>query len=168
MHRYLGLSTQSSGCGEALPRCGRCWNGPPSRVVASAKKACFLIMATGLCLIPRYATARGSPALLETPAPTHRFLDGKTVALQAFSIALMAADVASTTRALQAPGTREANPLLQSSAALVSFKVGAAATGLTVAYALHRTGHHRAERLIPLVFGIPSGIAAAHNFGTRR
>jgi hypothetical protein len=30
---------------------------------------------------------------------------------------------------------------------------------------MHKTGHHKAERLIPLMFGVPSGIAAIHNFG---
>jgi len=33
---------------------------------------------------------------------------------------------------------------------------------------MHRSGHHRAERAIPIIFGLPSGIAAAHNFGIHR
>ena len=32
-----------------------------------------------------------------------------------------------------------------------------------IAYALHRTGHHKAEMLVPFFIGVPSAAAAAHS-----
>ena len=77
----------------------------------------------------------------------------------------MAADLATTRRALEQPGTREVNPLMQSPESMVAVKVAAVGTGVGISYLMHRSGHHRAERLVPILFGIPSGIAAIHNAG---
>jgi hypothetical protein len=103
--------------------------------------------------------------IVENPVPVHRFLDAKNLALLGASVLCMAADVASTQKALQVPGTREMNPLAQSQGALISLKVAGVGSGLVIAYMMHRTGHHKAERVIPLLFGAPSAIAAAHNAG---
>jgi hypothetical protein len=103
--------------------------------------------------------------LVEPSAPTHRFLDAQNISLQSISIILMAVDVASTHRALQVPGAHESNPLAQSQGALISLKVAGAAAGLGIAYMMHKSGHHKAEKLIPVIFGVPSGLAAVHNFG---
>ena len=132
----------------------------------SNKRALILVFGMGLGLIPWSATAAGAnPMFVEKPAPEHHFLDGKNIGLQSLSILLMVADVASTHQALKIAGTHEVNPLAQSQAALISLKVAGAGAGLGIAYMMHKTGHHKAERLIPLMFGVPSGIAAIHNFG---
>jgi hypothetical protein len=81
---------------------------------------------------------------------------------------VLEADVLTSLRALQVPGTREANPMARGQAALISLKIGGAGAGLGIAYAMHMTGHHKAERIVPLIFGIPSGIAAVHNAGIHR
>jgi len=40
--------------------------------------------------------------------------------------------------------------------------------GLGIAYVMHRSGHYKAERVIPMIFGVPSGLAALHNSGIHR
>jgi hypothetical protein len=103
--------------------------------------------------------------VVESPAPVHRFLDAKNIALQSLNALIMAADLASTRRALQVPGTRELNPLSRSEGAQISLKVAGVGAGLGIAYMMHRTGHHKAERIVPLILGVPSAVAAAHNAG---
>jgi hypothetical protein len=131
------------------------------------KRAFILVLATGLCLIPLTTLAAGNPIMVQrpTPPPVHRFLDGQNICLHSINAIIMAADIASTHNALQAPGTRELNPLAQSQGGMIALKVAAVGAGLGIAYMLHKSGHHKAERVIPLIFGVPSGIAAAHNAG---
>jgi hypothetical protein len=101
--------------------------------------------------------------LVEQPPPVHRFLDAKNFCVQSINIIMLAADVASTHRALQVPGTSEVNPLAKSQGALIALKVAGVGAGFGIAYMMHKSGHHKAERLIPLFLGVPSGIAAVHN-----
>lgn len=136
--------------------------------MAWRKLAFLLIFVIGVFPSPWIARAAGDPAVIVAPpAATHRFLDRTNIALQAFNVAFMGADIASTYRALQVPGTREANPLMKSPASMIAMKAGAVGAGMMVAYMLHRSGHHKAERIFPVLFGIPSGAAAIHNFGIR-
>jgi len=130
--------------------------------------ASFLIIAVGITFLPRPTVAGGDPAVVRSPTPVHRFLDAPNVVLQAVNITLLAADIASTNRALRVPGTREANPLAQSSAALVALKVAAVTGGIGIAYLLHQSGHHKAERVVPVLLSLPSGFAAIHNAGIHR
>ena len=106
--------------------------------------------------------------ITEPPPPVHRFLDARNIGLQAINIAIMAADIASTRRALQVPGAREANPLAGSQGGVLALKIAGVGAGLGVAYMMHRTGHHKAERLVPVIFGTPSALAAIHNAGIHR
>lgn len=136
--------------------------------MTSNKRVLILSLAIGLGLIPSPVCGGANPMLVEPAAPVHHFFDAKNICLQSLSIIAMAADVASTHQALKVPGTREANPLAQSQAALISLKVAGAGTGLGMAYMMHKTGHYKAERVVPLIFGLPSGFAAIHNFGIHR
>ena len=97
-------------------------------------------------------------------AQSHRFLDRANVALHAVAVSGMVADIVSSHEALKQPGTRESNPLARSQGALIGLKVGGEAAAILVSYGLHRTGHHRAERIVPMLLGGPSWIAAVHNF----
>ncbi len=133
--------------------------------MASNKQISILVIAMGICLIPTMAKAGADPAVIQSPPPVRRFLDGKNIGLFALNAAIMAADLATTRRALEQPGTREVNPLMQSPESMVAVKVAAVGTGVGISYLMHRSGHHRAERLVPILFGIPSGIAAIHNAG---
>jgi hypothetical protein len=125
----------------------------------------IVFLAMGLLLIPSPARAGANPMLLEQPAPVHRFLDAKNFCVQSINVILLAADVASTRRALQVPGTSEMNPLAQSTGALIALKIAGVGAGFGIAYMMHKSGHHKAERIIPLFLGVPSGIAAVHNAG---
>lgn len=124
-----------------------------------------LVLALGMCVTPFSSSAGADPVVMGRPVPTHRFLDGKNVAMLSISALIMAADLASTKKALTVPGTYEANPLAQSQGAQLSFKIAGVGAGLGLAYLLHRSGHHRAERFLPLIVGVPSGVAAMHNNG---
>ena len=128
----------------------------------SAFILCFLL---GICLVPWSAMAGGDPAVVRRPAPPHHFLDGPNILSIGASIGLMAADVATTQRALRVPGAHEVNPLARNQSALIGLKVGSVGAGIVIAYALHKSGHHKAERVIPMLFSIPSGVAAIHNAG---
>ncbi len=147
------------------------------------KRAITLFLAIGLCLIPSSTLAgvpaaaalaapappgMAAPALLQRPAPVHKFFDGPKILLLGISAAMMAADIATTRQALQVPRSREANPLAQSSGALYALKFAGFGAGLGISYMMHRTGHYKAERIVPLIVGVPSANAAAHNVRIRQ
>ena len=115
--------------------------------------------------MPPSPAAGADPAVIQSPTQTHRFFDRQTVTLLTVNAIVMAADVVSTRRALQVPGTYEGNPLMRSQTTSIALKAASVGAGLGVAYMLHKSGHHKAERLVPALFGIPSAIAAAHNAG---
>ncbi len=120
-----------------------------------------------LSMIPSLSMA-ADPAVIRAPVfKTHRFMDAKNIG--AFSIAaiIMAADLATTHRALEVPGTYEANPLMRNQGTAIAMKVATVGAGIGLAYMCHKSGHHRAERLLPLFMGVPSAIAATHNAGIR-
>ena len=123
------------------------------------------LLVLGVCAASWSLAAGGSPVKVASPAPRHRFLDSQNVTMLAISAIIMAADVATTKRALQVPGAYEANPLTRSPGALISLKVAGVGAGLGLAYALHKSGHHKAERLVPIFFSLPSAVSAAHNAG---
>jgi hypothetical protein len=127
----------------------------------------FLFFASILALILSAASLKGAdPAVVQPPpSQTHRFLDTKNLGLFSLDAVLMAADLATTRRALEVPGAREANPLMRSPGGAIAMKAGAFGAGMGIAYMLHKSGHHRAERIVPLILGVPSGLAAVHNAG---
>jgi len=132
------------------------------------KRPRILILAIGICLLPLPATAGGNGMLLESPAPVHKFLDGKNLGLQSINILIMAADIAATKRAVQVPGAREMNPLVGNQGAMIALKIAGVGAGFGMAYMMHKSGHHKLERAIPLIFGAPSAVAALHNSGIHR
>lgn len=134
----------------------------------SNQRAMVLSLVMGFSLIPLSAAAGANPLIVERPVQSHRFFDAKNLSLLSVNALIMIADVASTRRALQVPGTHEANPLAQSQGALISLKFAGVGAGWGIAYMMHRSGHHTAERVIPMLLGFPSGIAAIHNAGIHR
>ena len=81
---------------------------------------------------------------------------------------MMAADIITTQQALQVPGTREANPLGQSGGARYALKFAGFGAGIGISYALHRTGHYKAARIVPMIIGVPFLAAALHNASIRK
>jgi hypothetical protein len=131
----------------------------------SHRKAFVLLVVLGLWPARASAAAGANPMIVEQPPPVHRFFDAKNIALQSINAIMLGADVVSTKRALQVPGSREANPLAQSQAILLTLKFAGVGAGWGIAYAMHKGGHHRAERLIPVIFGAPSAASSLHNYG---
>jgi hypothetical protein len=88
------------------------------------------------------------------PAPEHGFWDRQNSMLFAASAALTGADFGITRANLQ-NGGQELNPVVRmfgrSSAGLALNFGGETAGMLGLSYFFHRTGHHRMERLVPMV-----------------
>ncbi|HXW16123.1 MAG TPA: hypothetical protein VEN79_16565 [Terriglobia bacterium] len=136
--------------------------------MASNRRDFALVIAMELCLISPSAMAGADPAVIQPPAQVHRFLDRRNVALCTLDALVMVADMATTRRALQVPGVYEANPLMKSQGGAIALKAASFGVELGVAYMLHKSGHHKAERIVPTLFGLPSAVAAAHNSGIHR
>ncbi len=133
--------------------------------MATHRRAFNLALVIGLFLVPT-ALMGADPAVIQPPPRTaHHFLDAQNIGLLSLNALMMAADLATTRRALQVPGTYEANPLMKSQGTAIALKAGTIGMGVGIAYMLHKSGHHKAERIIPLFMGVPSAIAAAHNAG---
>jgi hypothetical protein len=130
----------------------------------------FLLASTCTASSQEVSIALLQPALMQ-PAPTpvakalpsnprplaqeeHRFWDAKNTALFATVAAFSAADFA-VTRDNLSHGGRELNPLTRpfagSTAALAANFAGETAGVIGFSYWLHKTGHHKLERIAPLV-----------------
>jgi hypothetical protein len=133
--------------------------------MASNRRIFVCVVAVELCLIPSSTVAGADPAVIEPPAQVHRFLDRENVAVYTLNAIAMSADIVTTRRALQVPGAYEANPLMKSQGAAIALKAASFGAALSVAYMLHKSGHHKAERIVPTLLGIPSVAAAMHNAG---
>ena len=129
------------------------------------RRAFVLVMVMELCLIPA-ALMAADPAVIQSPPTTaHHFFDARNISIFSINAMVMAADIATTRRALQVPGAHEANPLMRNQGAALSMKAATLCAGMGIAYMLHKSGHHKAERIFPLFMGVPSAIAAVHNAG---
>jgi hypothetical protein len=107
--------------------------------------------------------------LPESPAP-HRFLDTTNRTLFATAAGFCAADFA-VTRANLNNGGVELNPVTRifsgSTAGLAVNFVGETAGVIGVSYFFHRTGHHKLERITPLVNIGASAFAVAYGLTHR-
>jgi hypothetical protein len=100
----------------------------------------------------------------------HKFWDAKNTALFATVAAFSAADFA-VTRDNLSHGGRELNPLTRpfsgSTAGLAANFAGETAGVIGVSYLFHKTGHHKLERLAPIVnFGM-SAFAVSYGLAHR-
>ncbi len=122
--------------------------------------------ATSLGIV--HGSFRVQPEARDSNSP-HRFFDRTNVTLTVVEIGAMLADGATTQHGLKKyPGSREGNPLarpfvnagwpgmIAGGAMVVSGEVG-------LRYLLHRKGHHRWERWIPVFIIADSTIEAIHN-----
>jgi hypothetical protein len=125
-----------------------------------------------LTLIP-IASAPASPvtpdSLPEAPSP-HRFWDKENCALFVTVAAFSAADFAVTRANLQ-DGGRELNPVTRifsgSTTGLAVNFAGETAGVIGLSYYFHKTGHHRLERLTPLINFGGSAFAVAYDLSHR-
>jgi len=109
------------------------------------------------------ATAAAKPR--ETPLQ-HPFLDQKNRILFCAVAGLSAGDFA-VTRANLANGGKELNPFTRlftgSTAGLATNFIGETVSVVGLSYYFHRTGHHRLERLSPLLNIAASSLAVAYS-----
>lgn len=118
---------------------------------------------------PAEFSSTAAAGLPETPAP-HKFWDKENTALFATVAAFSAADFA-VTRDNLSHGGRELNPLTRpfsgSTAGLAANFAGETVGVMGVSYLFHKTGHHRLERLTPIVnFGM-SAFAVSYGLSHR-
>lgn len=106
---------------------------------------------------PKPAIQPATPAVVVQPfslGEQHKFWDNESRALFAGVIASNAADFAVTYTNLQSGG-RELNPVVRifgrSAPGLALNFGGQAASVMGVSYFLHKTGHHKLERMVPVV-----------------
>jgi len=103
-------------------------------------------------------------------APSHRFWDAKNRVLFTAVATLCAADFAVTEANLKNGGV-ELNPVTRvfsgSTAGLAVNFVGEAGGVIGLSYLFHRTGHHRLERVTPLVNLGASAFAVAYGLAHR-
>ncbi|MBS1815220.1 MAG: hypothetical protein JSS87_10130 [Acidobacteria bacterium] len=97
----------------------------------------------------------------------HAFWDHKNKVLFAVSLTGQAADAITTQRGLS-HGRREVNPIArpfvqQGWGGQIGLAVIVNGAQLGVMYLAHRRGHHRVERVLPVVVGLASGAAAYSN-----
>ena len=104
-------------------------------------------------------------------APSHRFWDRENRILFASVAASSTADFAVTYSNLQ-NGGKELNPVTRvfagSPATLALNFVGETAGVMGVSYIFHRTGHHRLERLTPIIDACASGAAVTYGLTHHR
>jgi hypothetical protein len=114
------------------------------------------------------------PAIQSPPLPTassHRFWDRENRILFASVAASSTLDFAVTYSNLQ-DGGRELNPVTRlftgNTATLALNFVGETAGVMGVSYFFHRTGHHRLERLTPIIDTLASGGAVTYGLTHHR
>jgi hypothetical protein len=146
----------------------------------------FLVVASCAAVSQEVSLALLQPAPMQpSPAPLakslpsnpvrmvseeHKFWDAKNTALFSTVAAFSAADFVVTRNNLN-NGGRELNPLTRpfagSTAALAANFAGETAGVIGVSYMFHRTGHHKLERLTPIVnFGM-SAFAVSYGLAHR-
>jgi len=100
----------------------------------------------------------------------HKFWDGENRVLFATTAAFCAADFAVTRSNLQSGG-RELNPVTRifsgSTAGLTANFAGETAGVIGLSYFFHKSGHHRLERLTPLVNFGASAVAVTYGLTHR-
>ena len=100
----------------------------------------------------------------------HRFWDRKNVRLHLINLTTQSLDAYSTQRLLNMGGGREMNPLARplvhqgwKGQAAASYGLGFGGT-LLGSYLLHRWGHHKWERITPILVATPTALAGGLSF----
>lgn len=128
----------------------------PFAVIVIACFYCLPLLAQGPAPTGNVSVGNAEPTLVipSKAERVHRFFDKWNVALFAGSAAVNAADFAATRANLQSGG-RELNPMVRmfgrSTAGLALNFSGEAVGTVGLSYFLHKTGHHRLERIAPMV-----------------
>ena len=101
--------------------------------------------------LPTQPTPESAP---KRAIPQHRFLDKTNLALFSADFLVRGLDAQSTRRFMTAPcrcfTERNLGSIANTSPRMYSYSLGIAGVAVGVAYMLHRNGHHRLERLVPV------------------
>lgn len=162
-----------------------------ARTLALALLACLPLLA-GAQELKKFAAESKIPdapsaviAAATEPAAPHKFFDRLNLALTAGNLTAQIADAVTTQHLLSRSGTvryreingnltpvtyyyTEANPVARPFATrgwggAVAYLGIVTSADLSLRYMFHRTGHHKLERVVPMVFGAVSGMAASRN-----
>lgn len=113
--------------------------------------------------------ARSESYLPEAPSQ-HNFWDGKNLFMFS-AVAMLSGSDFAVTRMNLANGGRELNPLVRpftgSTAALAANFAGQTAGVVGVSYLLHKSGHHKLERMVPVANMASSAFAVAYGLSHR-
>ena len=101
--------------------------------------------------------------VLPAAGQEHRFWDSKNVILFSVNATIQGMDYWSTERGLRRGAVVESNQFGQTRGARIALKSIGIGAPVGISYALHRKGLHRLERFAPIIFAVPSGIAAGLN-----
>jgi hypothetical protein len=123
-----------------------------------------ILLAVALLLLCEVASAQD----LDQFHPRHRFWDTTNKALFLSHAALETVDFGVTHRNLS-NGGQEVDPMARAlcqsgTAGQVAFFGGRTAAVVAISYVLHRTGHHRLERLFPSYASGDSAYGVAYSF----
>jgi hypothetical protein len=115
-------------------------------------------------------SVRSADSFLPAAPSQHKFLDGKNRLLFS-TVAIFSAGDFAVTHMNLANGGRELNPLVRpftgSTPALAANFAGQTAGVIAVSYLLHKTGHHRLERMAPAINIASSAFAVAYGLSHR-
>ncbi len=119
----------------------------------------------------RFSPLPELPAFIALQQPEHKFFwDRANVSLFAALSAARAMDMHSTWR-FRARGSNEAqlsNALVDNKPLFVTFSAGMVGAQILSSYMLHRTGHHKLERISALIdIGLVTGTAAWNYIGVQ-
>ncbi len=125
-----------------------------------------LVLVTLAASLPALAQIPDSPSRAVQRAPAHRFWDKKNVLLFAGVTGARFFDYGSTIW-MRHRGVDEwllTNDIVDNHAAFAAIELAGAAASVGASYALHRTGHHKLERVVSMVhIGVATG-GAIRNF----
>jgi hypothetical protein len=138
------------------------------RPAAAQQSAPQLILAS--YKVPAAEPVLSSASYLPEAPSQHRFLDGKNRFLFSTVAMFSSADFAVTHMNL-ANGGRELNPMVRpfsgSTGALAVNFAGQTAGVVAVSYLLHKSGHHKLERLAPIANIASSAFAVSYGLSHR-
>ena len=167
----------------AVPASGPATGLPEAAAVAPPALLPEAPVVKATMALPEAAAVMPAAVLPESPvvkqaivlpeAPSHRFFDRTNLWLHLGAVAGETADMITTRRVIQLGG-REGDPLARPfvRAGIGGQLVGTYALGegssLLASYLLHRSGHHRLERFVPIAVSIVESLAAASNIRTEQ
>ena len=101
----------------------------------------------------------------EKPSTPHAFFDRTNLALFSADALVRTLDAESTRAMLARGNVEDSIPAIASrSSTMYAYSVGVAGAIMGASYVMHRTGHHRIERILPMIDIVYDGRDAVGNY----